>query len=146
MHEVAGLYPAVKLVHGAGILTVLVTIVAVDLRILGVARHRPMRAFARRLLPWTAGALFLVVIPSGLAMFAAQPATLLNQPAFQLKMALLLAAGMNAAIFHTGPFTTVRQWDTALPAPPAARASALISLALWLSIATCGLLLPTPQS
>ena len=41
-------------------------------------------------------------MPTGLRMFSAHAGDFLGNRAFQLKMALLLTAGMNAAIFHTG--------------------------------------------
>ena len=39
-------------------------------------------------------------------MFSAHAAEFIDQGVFMLKMGLILAAGVNAAIFHSGPFTT----------------------------------------
>ena len=81
------------------------------------------------------------LIPTGLAMFAAHANDFISNRAFQLKMGLLLTAGMNAAIFHTGPFRGVAQWDTGTVAPAGARLCAALSIAIWLSIIACGRLL-----
>jgi hypothetical protein len=56
-------------------------------------------------------------------------------------MALLLTALMNAAFFHTGPYQTVKSWDTHAAAPLLAKASVVLSLALWIGIISCGRLL-----
>jgi hypothetical protein len=112
-------------------------IVLFDLRLLGLSRQIPVRALSRHMLPWTFAALALVV-PTGVTLYSAHGAELLGSRAFQLKMGLLLAAGMNAAYFRTGPWQTVAAWDTAVAAPLAARLSAALSIALWFSIIACG--------
>lgn len=140
MRESLWLYPAVEIVHIAGFVILVGSVVMFDLRVLGLSRQVPVRALARHLLPWSVAALLLIV-PSGLAMFAAHAGDLLGNRAFQLKMALLLAAGMNAAYFHTGPYASVAGWDTGAAAPLAARISVAASIALWLAIIACGRLL-----
>jgi hypothetical protein len=53
-------------------------------------------------------------------------------------MALLLAAGMNAVAFLTGPYQGVSAWNVDVASPWTARASAVLSMVLWLSIIACG--------
>lgn len=140
MREWLWLYPAVEIAHILGFIVLVGSVVMFDLRVLGLSRRIPVRALARHLLPWSWGAL-LVIVPTGLAMFSAHAADFLGNRAFQLKMALLLAAGMNAAWFHTGPYQTVKDWDVDLPAPLAARASVVFSLLAWIGVVSCGRLL-----
>ena len=140
MRESLWLYPSVEIVHISGFVILVGAVVMFDLRVLGLSRQIPVRLLARHLLPWSVAALLLIV-PSGLAMFAAHASDFLGNRAFQLKMALLLAAGLNAAAFHTGPYHTVATWDTGVAAPWSARASVTLSLALWFSIIACGRLL-----
>ena len=83
----------------------------------------------------------LAVASACLLMFAAHANDFISNRAFQLKMALLLTAGLNAAIFHTGPYRGVEQWDTGVAAPGWARVSVALSIAIWLSIIACGRLL-----
>jgi len=135
--------PAALTVHLAGVGILIATIAVVDLRLLGLWRHRPVRRLTARLLPWTAGS-FLLIVPAGLLMFAAQAGTLLDNGVFALKMGLILAAGANAGAFHAGPFRGVAAWDTGRLPPPAARLTGALSLALWLAVITCGFLLPDP--
>jgi hypothetical protein len=131
------LYAAVETVHILGFTLLVGAVVLFDLRVLGLSRAIPVRALARHLLPWALVAL-LAIIPTGLAMFSAHADLFLGSRVFQLKMALILAAAMNAAIFHTGPFTSSRDWDVNAPAPLGARACAAISITLWVAILACG--------
>jgi hypothetical protein len=80
----------------------------------------------------------VVIVPTGLAMYAVHADQLLGSPVFKLKMALILAAAMNAAYFLTGPFPGVKAWDVDVPAPLDARLSAIASLLLWASVVCCG--------
>jgi hypothetical protein len=134
------LFMAVKAVHLTGIAVLLVSIVALDLRLLGLRRSMPVRRLAARVLPWSAGA-FLLIVPSGLMMFMAHPSILIADPVFALKFGLILAALVNAAVLHAGVFRGAAQWDVGAMPPPAARAAAALSLLLWCSVAVCGRLL-----
>jgi len=62
-------------------------------------------------------------------------------PAFRVKLLLLLAAGLNALLFHAGVFRSVSAWDQHVPTPRAAKFSALLSLAIWVGVISCGRLI-----
>jgi hypothetical protein len=140
MREWLWLYPSVEIAHIVGITILVGSVAMFDLRVLGLSKAIPVRALSRHLLPWSLAALFLIV-PTGLMMFSAHASDFLGNRAFQLKMALLLAAGMNAAFFRTGPYQTVKAWDVGVPAPTAAKLSVALSLLLWVAIISCGRLL-----
>ena len=140
MREQLWLYPAVEIVHIIGFVIIVGSIVMFDLRVLGLSKAIPVRALRHHLLPWTLGALVLIV-PTGFLMFSAHASDFISNRAFQVKMALLLTAGINAAIFHTGPYQSVASWDTQAPAPLGARASVALSILIWFSIIACGRLL-----
>jgi hypothetical protein len=130
-------HTVVLTLHTAAFTVLVGGIVLFDLRLLGLSRQIPVRALSRHILPWTFLALSLVV-PSGLALYSEHGAELLGSRVFQLKMGLVLAAGLNAAFFRTGPWQTVAAWDTGVAAPLAARASAALSIVLWFSVIACG--------
>jgi hypothetical protein len=140
MREWLWLYPIVEIVHISGFAVLVGSVVMFDLRVLGVAKQIPLRALSRFLLPWSWAAL-LLVIPSGMMMFSAHAADFLGNPAFKLKMALLVAALLNTAYFHTGPYQGVANWDRDAKAPVAARLSAALSIVIWFSVISCGRLL-----
>ena len=82
-----------------------------------------------------------LVVPAGLMMVTAHATEFATNPAFQLKLALLAAAGANVAFFHAGPYRGVRAWDASGPAPAAACASAALSMAIWIAVISCGRLI-----
>jgi hypothetical protein len=140
MRDSRWLYPVVESAHIAGFVVLVGGIFAVDLRLLGASRGTSVRALARHILPWSIAALLLVV-PTGLAMFAAEARALAENDAFRLKLVLLAVAAVNAGAFHAGPYRRVERWDRDVLPPPAARFAALLSLALWLGVIFAGRLI-----
>jgi hypothetical protein len=144
MRQWLWLYPSVETVHIVGIGLLFGSIAILDLRLLGVSRNVPVRLLARHVLPWTAAA-FLLIVPSGLMMFTAHASDFVSSPLFVLKMSLILAAGLNAALFHTMTYPSVDVWDSEemrkLGPPPSARVSAALSIAVWITVIACGRLL-----
>ena len=134
------LYPAVEIVHIAGIVMLVGAAAMFDLRLLGFSRRLPVRGMAAHLLPWARAGL-AVVVPTGLMMFVAHATEMAGNPAFRLKLVLIAAALANTAAFHRWPFRSVSRWDVQAQAPAAARLAAGASLALWCSVIACGRLL-----
>jgi hypothetical protein len=137
MRGSAWLFPAVETVHLAGMAILVGSVAMLDLRLLGLSRALPVRRLAAHVLPWAAAS-FLLIVPSGLAMFLARAGDLIASPVFAVKMCLIFAAGANAGIFLAGVFRHAAQWDVDVMPPLAARAAAALSLALWISVIACG--------
>ena len=140
MRESLWAYPIVETIHIVGFVILVGSVVMFDLRVLGLSKNLSVRALSRHMLPWSVGALVLIV-PTGFLMFTAHANDFLGNGTFQLKMALLMAAGINAVIFRTGPYQTVAQWDVGARAPVAAQLSVATSIVLWVAIISCGRLL-----
>jgi hypothetical protein len=140
MRESLWMYPIVETVHIVGFAILVGSVVMFDLRVLGLSKQVSVRALARHLLPWSWAALALIV-PTGFLMFTAHATDFLSNGTFQLKMALLMAAGINVVIFHTGPYQSVKDWDIGVRAPLSAQASVAVSIAIWIAIIACGRLL-----
>lgn len=144
MRQWLWLYPSVEIVHITGIALLFGSIAVFDLRLLGLSRSIPVKALARHVLPWTAAS-FALIVPSGLLMFTAHASDFIQSGVFVLKMGLILAAGLNAALFHAITFRTADVWDAEemrkLPPPPSARLAGAVSLLLWISVIACGRLL-----
>lgn len=143
MREHEWLYPAVAIAHIIGFSILFGSVVMFDLRVLGLSKAISVRALARLLLPWSVASLALIV-PSGLLLFAAHADDFLESRAFAIKMALLLAAGLNAAMFLTGPYQTAKSWDTGIEAPLVARLSVALSIVLWIGVISCGRIIARP--
>ncbi len=122
-------YPALEVVHLAGIALLLGNLVLLELRVFGLGAALPVRALARLSLALAAVGFGLAAL-SGLLMFASQPAELLANRAFTLKMLLLLAAACNAGWFHGRG--SLERLDGL------ARAQMLLSTLIWLAVLVCG--------
>jgi hypothetical protein len=122
-------YPALEVVHIVGIALLLGSLVLLELRVWGLGPELPLLPLARLALGTTASGFGLVVL-SGLLMFASQPAELLSNRAFVLKLALVLLAGLNALWFHARD--GLRRCDAL------ARAQTALSTGLWLAAIICG--------
>ena len=125
-------YPALEVVHLAGVGLLLGSLVLVELRVFGFGRALPVAPLARLALPVTLAG-FGLAAASGLVMFAGQPGELVANRAFVAKMALLVLAGTNAAAFHLR--------GSLARADGVARLQAGASAALWLAVLACGRLI-----
>ncbi|MEQ1657990.1 MAG: hypothetical protein ABL896_04365 [Hylemonella sp.] len=122
-------YPALEVVHLSGIALLIGNLVLLELRVFGLGAALPVRELARLSLS-LALAGFSLAAASGLLMFASQPAELLANRAFTLKMLLLLAAACNAGWFHGRG--SLHKLDTL------ARVQMLLSTLIWLAVLVCG--------
>jgi hypothetical protein len=122
-------YPALEAAHITGIALLLGSLVVFELRAWGVARELPAPALARLALRVSVGGFALVAV-SGLLMFGSQPGELFANRYFVAKLGLVLAAVLNAALFH---------WRGGVARlDGVARAQAVLSLGLWLAAIICG--------
>lgn len=122
-------YPALEVLHLSGIALLIGNLVLLELRVFGLGAALPVRELARLSLS-LALAGFSLAAASGLLMFASQPAELLANRAFTLKMLLLLAAACNAGWFHGRG--SLHKLDAL------ARVQMLLSTLIWLAVLVCG--------
>ncbi len=128
-------------VHLLCVAIVIGAVVVFDLRLLGFWRWMPVRDLHRVLIPLS----LIFIIPaaaSGALLYALHADTLVGNGAFVLKMLALFGAAINAMIFATGPWQSVKAWD-AHQTPAGAKVCALVSIGLLVLIAACGVLLVT---
>jgi hypothetical protein len=140
MRQWLWLYPAVEILHILGFVMVVGAGFYFDLRLLGFARGVRVSALADHLLTWARRA-FPAILVTGFMMFSAHATEMADNPAFRVKLLLILAAVVNAAAFHRWPFRSVARWDVAAATPPWARVAAIVSLCCWTGAIVCGRLL-----
>jgi hypothetical protein len=131
-------FPWLESVHVLAIALVLGTIAVADLRLLGVASvKRPVTQLLDDVLPvtWVA---FGVAAVTGIAMFASNAVEYAHNTPFQLKMVMLVLAGLNMLAFQLITFRGVGKWDEAQVTPPGARFAGAFSLLAWISIVAFG--------
>jgi hypothetical protein len=140
MRESLWAYPVTETCHIAGLALLFGSIAIVDLRLAGFGRRVPVSALVAYAVPWSLAG-FVLAASTGLLMFSAHASEFISQRVFLLKMSLILAAGVNAAILHTGPLRAAREWDVDDRPPRKVRIAALLSLATWLGVIACGRML-----
>ena len=109
-----------------------------DLRLLGVVlKKEPVSQVAEQVLPLTwAG--FAVMSISGLMLFASEAVKMYENPAFRVKLILMVLAGLNPLIFHSTVYKSVTAWNETPRPPVRARIAATCSLTLWSAIIVAG--------
>lgn len=122
-------YPALEVAHLVGVALLLGNLVLLELRLVGLQREIPVAALARLSLGLALVG-FALAGASGLLMFATQPAELLANRVFVIKMGLLMLAGCNAAAFHTR--NGLQRGDFI------AKLQMALSTLLWLAVLACG--------
>jgi hypothetical protein len=131
------LFPAIETAHLLGMAALLAAVGAFDLRLIGVVlRNQSLTCLSSRLLPWAWAAFVVQVITGGL-LFSSEAARMVVNPAFRLKMVLILLAGMHAFAFHFVSRRNLTAWSSPTP-PVAARVAGSVSLLLWIGVVAAG--------
>jgi hypothetical protein len=138
IQDVLWIIPAVQTIHILAIAIVLSSVAMIELRLFGlVGRDTPVAQTAGRFLPWLWwGTLALAI--TGLILITGEPGRALTNPAFQLKMALLLAAVGVTLAFHRSVRRRSALWSDSAESLGVLRVAALATLLLWFSVAVAG--------
>jgi hypothetical protein len=131
-------FPFLEAVHVLTSAFLFGSILMVDLRLLGVsARRYAVSQIIGEVVPWTLGAAVLSTA-TGIGMFITQANHYAVNRAFQIKMVLLILAGVNMLVFHRRTFLSVAEWDQAERPISAARFAGACSIALWIAVMLAG--------
>ena len=132
------LFPFIESVHVLAICLVVGSILAVDLRLLGLASvDRPVSRVTGGILPLTWGA-FVVALTSGGLMFISNATKYLGNGFFVAKMFLIGAAGLNMVMFYMIGARNLSRWENDARLPLPARLAGGVSILLWIAVVTCG--------
>jgi hypothetical protein len=132
------LFPLLESVHVIGLALVFGTIAIIDLRLLGMASiQRSFQRMASDIMTWTWAA-FAITALTGALMFMTNATVYYHNVYFRAKIALLVLAAINVAVFELTVRRVVHQWDKSPSAPPAGRAVAAVSLVIWLAVIVTG--------
>ena len=78
------------------------------------------------------------MVMSGALLFYAIPVRSYHNVFFRLKLVMLVLAGLNVWLFHSGIYRRVTAWDLDVPPPRRARIAGVLSLLLWAVIIFSG--------
>ena len=129
--------PTVQTIHILAIAVVASSALMLDLRLIGVFwANRPVEAVKARFMPliwWP----LLILLGTGIIMITAEPARSLKNPAFQLKMLLLISALIVTWLVQLLHRRNAAFGDVTGPRA-AAVTLAIVSILLWSSIIFAG--------
>jgi hypothetical protein len=132
------LFPFIESVHVLSICLVVGSILAVDLRLLGLASiRRSVSRVTHGILPLTWCA-FVVAVASGGLLFISNATKYLGNGFFIAKLFLIGAAGLNMVIFHAISAKDLPRWENETRLPLPARLAGGLSILLWVAVVACG--------
>ena len=132
------LFPLIESIHVLSICLVVGSIFVVDLRLLGLASiRRPVGRVINGVLPLTWSA-FAMAVASGSLLFISNATKYLANGYFVAKLFLILAAGLNMAIFHAISARDLPRWENQTPPPLRARLAGGLSILIWVAVVACG--------
>jgi len=131
-------FPMIETVHVMALVTVIGTILVMDLRMLGKAStNQAVTQVSADTLKWTWLG-FVVAAITGTLLFISKASSYMINPYFLTKMGLFVVVGLNMLYFHFVTYKTVDQWDSSASPPQAVKTAAIISLLIWIVIVFCG--------
>ena len=131
-------FPTLETLHVIALVTVVGTILIMDLRMIGLASNNvAVTRMSKDTLPYTWAGFVLAAITGGL-LFVSKAADYMINPYFLTKMGLLVLAGLNMLYFHYVTYKTVADWDETSTIPGKVKVAGVMSLIFWIAIVFCG--------
>lgn len=128
------LFPAIEAVHIVALALLCGAILMLNLRLFGLTlRHKPVALLAQELAPWVLCSL-VIILASGLLLFASEAMKAYASVPFQVKMVFLFAA----IIFHYTIYGMVTNASETQVRPIWHKLAAAVSLVLWFGVGVGG--------
>ncbi len=135
-------YMLIEAAHLLGVAVAFGLLLLVDLRLLGlVFRSVPAARLLAQLRPWIIGG-FALVFVSGVLIFWSSAARMVANPPFDIKILLVVLAGLNALYFELAVGRQLAGQQPTVETPRAARFAGIASIGLWSLVIVCGRLIP----
>jgi hypothetical protein len=136
--ESTWMFPTIETIHVIALVTVLGTIMIMDLRMIGVAsRDVAVTQLSKDTLPWTWAGFVLAAI-TGSLLFVSKATSYVANPYFLWKLVMLSLAGINMMYFHFITYRTVEHWDLDPSVPKMVKVAGGLSLMFWLAVVFFG--------
>ena len=131
-------FPTIESIHVIALITVVGTIMIMDLRLIGAtSKTYSVMETSKDTLVWTWAAFVLAAI-TGTLLFISKASIYTIVPWFLAKMVLLVLAGVNMAVFHVFTWNTVKHWDVNSEVPTPGKVAGWLSLVFWVLVVICG--------
>jgi hypothetical protein len=133
----AYLFPSVEALHIMGSAALVASTSILSLRLAGLfLTDVPVSKVAKQFLPW-AWFGFAAQVITGILLFMSEATQAYDNVIFQVKMALIVLAGINALIFQQTVYKRVAAWDLSDP-PRAAKFAGYASIVIWFAVIAAG--------
>lgn len=133
----AYLFPSVEALHIMGSVALVASTAILSLRLAGLfLTDVPVSKIASQFLPW-AWIGFACQVVTGTLLFISEATQAYANAIFQVKMALIVLAGINALVFHQTVYRRVKTWDLSNP-PFSAKFAGYASLVIWFAVIAAG--------
>ncbi|MGH9617716.1 MAG: DUF6644 family protein [Acidobacteriaceae bacterium] len=133
----AYLFPSVEALHIMGSVALVASTSILSLRLAGLfLAEVPVSKVARQFLPW-AWLGFVCQLVTGTLLFMSEATQAYDNVIFQVKMALIVLAGINALIFQQTVYRRVKTWDLSNP-PFSAKFAGYASIVVWFAVVAAG--------
>jgi len=128
------IFPAIEAVHIVALALLFGAILLLNLRLLGLTlKNKPVAQLARELAPWILVSL-IIILSSGVLLFASEAMKAYASVPFQVKMLFLFAA----MIFHYTLYWKLTRSSDAAIGVVWGKLAAIVSILLWLGVGLGG--------
>lgn len=133
-------WPACETLHFVGLAMLIGCVGVLDLRMLGLGKQIPVKAL-HQFIPWGIAG-FIINMITGILFFVGEPSQYIHNIAFQLKILLIVIAGINVLIFYGSVFRDAEALGPGDNAPIKAKVVAAVSITAWFGVMYFGRMLP----
>lgn len=131
-------FPLLESIHVLAVTFLVGSILMADVRLLGLAaRNHTVSRITGEIVPWTWGA-FAIALVTGLGLFITRASAYVENRAFQIKLLLLLLAGINMVALHFVTLRNVDRWETATVTTAPAKLAGACSVLVWVGVMLAG--------
>ena len=141
IRESIWVFPIIEGTHVLALGLSVGTIMWFDLRLLGFGMRRHSVSATYNYIKPAMFTGFAIMMISGVLLFYSHALRCYESIFFQIKLVLLILAGVNILIYHTTIDRRRAEWDRWPKPPLQARLAGLISLLMWTSIVAVGRLM-----
>jgi hypothetical protein len=132
-------YPFVQMTHFSGLSLWLGTNLSLDLRLLGIGKKRQTASqLSDSLFAWNWIG-FCIAVAGGFMLFASAATKYIPNPAFEIKLGILVPTGI---ILHIINQQKSRTWGQTSETPMVAKVLALLEFLIWFSVITAAVSIP----
>lgn len=132
--------PVLEVMHFVGLCLMFGALLVIDTRMIGWFRDISVKA-VHSLLPWVFIG-FGINLITGILFVFYDPGRYLINISFQIKILLVMLAGLNALLYYWKIHPEISLWDRYEATPGIGKFIGVASLVIWVGVLVCGRMIP----